>query len=59
MSTSARPPLWLRGGVLVYLGLLIAGPVALVVLNAFSDGVGTFWTAIPDRTRCMRWGSRS
>jgi len=49
------PPLWLRGGVLVYLGLLIAGPVALVVRNAFADGVGTFWTAItrPDAVHAL------
>jgi len=39
VSISARPPVWLRGLVFVYLGLLIAGPVALVVLNAFADGV--------------------
>jgi sulfate/thiosulfate transport system permease protein len=37
---------WLRLGVLVYLGLLIAGPVALVVVNALSDGIVTFWSAI-------------
>jgi sulfate/thiosulfate transport system permease protein len=41
-----RTPLWLRGLVFVYLGLLVAGPVALVVLNAFSEGIGTFWVAI-------------
>lgn len=55
MSSSARPPLWIRGGVFVYLGLLIAGPVALVVLNAFSQGIGTFWTAItrPDALHAL------
>jgi sulfate/thiosulfate transport system permease protein len=55
MSNRARPPLWLRGGVIVYLGLLIAGPVALVVLNAFADGIGTFWTAItrPDALHAL------
>jgi sulfate transport system permease protein len=55
MSSSARPPLWLRGGVCVYLGLLIAGPVALVVLNAFSQGILTFWTAItrPDALHAL------
>jgi len=49
------PPVWLRGLVFVYLGLLIAGPVALVVLNAFSDGVGAFWAAItrPDALHAL------
>jgi sulfate transport system permease protein len=53
--TRSTPPLWLRGLVFVYLGLLIAGPVTLVVLNAFSDGVGTFWTAItrPDALHAL------
>jgi sulfate/thiosulfate transport system permease protein len=55
MSISQRPPLWLRGMVFVYLGLLVAGPVALVVLNAFADGVGAFWTAItrPDALHAL------
>jgi sulfate/thiosulfate transport system permease protein len=46
---------WLRGLVLLYLGLLIAAPVALVVLNAFSDGIGTFWAAItrPDALHAL------
>src|ERR1700737_4559101 len=53
-----RPPppvFWLRVCVLVYLGLLIAAPVALVVLNAFSDGIGTFWAAItrPDALHAL------
>ena len=49
------PPVWLRGLVFVYLGVLIAGPVALVVLNAFSDGIGTFWMAItrPDALHAL------
>ena len=53
--TRSTPPLWLRGLVFVYLGLLIAGPVTLVVLNAFSDGIGTFWTAItrPDALHAL------
>jgi sulfate transport system permease protein len=49
------PPVWLRGLVFVYLGVLIAGPVTLVVLNAFSDGIGTFWAAVtrPDALHAL------
>jgi len=56
MSTSARPPLWLRGG-----GVGVSGSVDRRnrshwwCLNAFSDGVGTSGRPSPDRTRCMRW----
>jgi sulfate transport system permease protein len=41
--------------VLVYLLLLIAGPVALVVVNAFSEGIGTFWSAVtrPDALHAL------
>jgi sulfate transport system permease protein len=51
----ASSPLWLRGLVFVYLGLLIAGPVTLVAFNAFADGVGAFWTAItrPDALHAL------
>jgi sulfate/thiosulfate transport system permease protein len=51
----SKPPLWLRLLVLVYLGLLIAGPVALVVFSAFADGVSTFWAAItrPDALHAL------
>jgi sulfate/thiosulfate transport system permease protein len=50
-----KPPIWLRLLVLVYLGLLVAGPVALVVLSAFADGVATFWAAIsrPDALHAL------
>src|SRR5438128_3634366 len=49
------PPVWLRGLVFVYLGLLIAGPVALVVVSAFSDGVLAFWAAVtrPDALHAL------
>jgi sulfate transport system permease protein len=51
----SKPPIWLRGLVLVYLGLLVAGPVALVCLSAFSDGVLVFWAAItrPDALHAL------
>ena len=40
---------------LAYLGLLIAAPVALVVFNAFADGLLGFWTAVsrPDAAHAM------
>jgi sulfate/thiosulfate transport system permease protein len=50
-----KPPVWLRGLVFVYLGLLVAGPVVLVCLSAFSDGVLAFWAAItrPDALHAL------
>jgi sulfate/thiosulfate transport system permease protein len=50
-----KPPVWLCGLVFVYLGLLVAGPVVLVCLSAFSDGVLAFWAAItrPDALHAL------
>src|SRR5579859_4226472 len=41
-----KPPGWVRLMVLGYVAILIGAPVGLVLSNAVSSGLATFWTAL-------------